>query len=319
MDEFGLIAKYFAPIAAREPGALGLTDDAAVLDITPGSRLVATTDAIVAGIHFFADDPPADIARKLMRVNLSDLAAMGAVPRAVLLALILPRATGDDWLSGFASGLAADCETFGVALVGGDTVSTDGPLTLALTALGEATEVLTRAGAQAGDGIYVSGTIGDAALGLRLHQGALTGLEGRARDALISRYRVPEPRLALGRALVGVASACMDVSDGLIADLGHICEASGVGARITSAAVPVSGVARRALTLEPTLRGAMLGGGDDYELLFTASEAAHDRVVQLSGEVPVTRIGTVTAGAGVEIGDAETLGINVESTGFRHF
>lgn len=319
MDEFGLIARYFAPIAARDPCALGLRDDAAVIDVTPGQRLVATTDAIVAGIHFLADDPPGDIARKLMRVNLSDIAAMGAVPRAVLVALVLPRGTRDDWLAGFAAGLAEDCAAFGVALAGGDTVATDGPLTLSLTALGEADRVLTRAGAKEGDDVYVSGTIGDAMLGLRLLQGRLAGVVGRPRDFLIGRYRVPQPRIALGRALVGLASACMDVSDGLIGDLGHICEASGVGARITSAAVPTSPAAARALTIDPALRGAMLGGGDDYELLFTAPPAARERIAALAAGVSTARIGTIVAGRGVEVTDAVSLGLTIASPGFTHF
>lgn len=324
MDEFGLIARHFAPIAAAEPGALGLSDDAAVLDLNPGARLVCTKDALVAGVHFLEGDPPADIARKLMRVNLSDLAAMGARPRAVLLAAVLPRSTTDEWLGQFAQGLAEDARTFGAPLVGGDTVATDGPLVLTLTALGEAegAGVLTRSGAQDGDDIYVSGTIGDGVLGLRTLTGLLSGLSAAAHDHFTARYRVPEPRLGLGLKLIGLATACIDVSDGLIADLGHICENSKVSARITAASVPISSPARAALASDPGLFAALLSGGDDYELLFTATPCARDAVATAANEagVAVARIGAITgAGAGVEIIDAEALGIDLKTAGFKHF
>ena len=322
MDEFGLIARFFAPLAAAEPGALGLTDDAAVLDLPPGSRLVAATDALVAGIHFLADDPPGDIARKLMRVNLSDLAAMGATPRAVLLAAVLPRGTSEAWLAAFADGLSGDAQAFAAPLVGGDTVATDGPLTLALTALGLADGgVLTRSGARAGDGIYVSGTIGDAALGLRVLRGGLAGLDEDQRAVLVSRYRVPIPRLALGRALVGIAHACIDISDGLIADLGHICACSGLAAQVTAAEVPLSPAARSAIATDRNLLSAVFGGGDDYELAFTAppsARAALQRAGQATG-VALTRIGVMMPGEGVTVGDAAALGLVLEKTGFRHF
>lgn len=320
MDEFGLIAKYFAPIAAREPGALGLRDDAAVLSLSSGTRLVCTTDAMVAGVHFFADDPPGDIARKLVRVNLSDLAAMGARPRWLLLALALPRDTIEPWLAAFAEGLASDCTTFDVALVGGDTVATDGPLTLSLTALGEGgADTLTRSGAKAGDDIYVSGTIGDGALGLLALQGKLPDLDAGAKAALVARYRVATPRIALGQALCGIANACMDVSDGLLADLDHMCEASGVGARITAAAVPLSDAGRAAVAAEPALMATVMGGGDDYELLFTAPPMARAAVTAASAGLAVTRIGVVTGAGGVDVADASALGISVKTTGFRHF
>ena len=322
MDEFGLIARFFSPLAAAEPGALGLTDDAAVLDLPPGSRLVAATDALVAGIHFLADDPPGDIARKLMRVNLSDLAAMGATPRAVLLAAVLPRGTSEAWLAAFADGLSGDAQAFAAPLVGGDTVATDGPLTLALTALGLADGgVLTRSGARAGDGIYVSGTIGDAALGLRVLKGGLAGLDEDQRAALIARYRVPIPRLALGRALVGIAHACIDISDGLIADLGHICACSGLAAQVTAAEVPLSPAARSAIAADRNLLSAVLGGGDDYELAFTAppsARAALQRAGQATG-ITLTRIGVMMPGEGVTVSDAAALGLILEKTGFRHF
>lgn len=323
MDEFGLIARYFAPIAAAEQGALGLRDDAAVLALSPGARLVATTDALVAGVHFFADDPAGDVARKLMRVNLSDLAAMGATPRAVLIAAVLPRDISDDWLTAFAEGIAGDARVFGAPLVGGDTVASDGPLTLTLTALGETRDaVLTRAGAVAGDEIYVSGTIGDAALGLLALKGE-AGLDRSAAAPLVARYRVPEPRLALGRALAvaGVASACIDISDGLVADLGHVCACSGTGAEIEVAAIPLSDAAREILEHHPECYGSVLSGGDDYELCFTAPVAARARITAVAAEtnVAVTRIGMMGHGTGVTVTDAEKFGISLGPGGFRHF
>ncbi len=323
MDEFGLIARSFAPLAAGEPGAFGLTDDAAVLDLAPGTRLVVTTDALVAGVHFLADDPPAEIARKLMRVNLSDLAAMGARPRGVLLDAVLPRSTTESWLAEFSRGLAGDVAEFAAPLVGGDTVATDGPLTLVLTALGTVDRrgALLRSGAKVGEDIYVSGTIGDGALGLKALRGEIKGLDAVSRDALVARYRVPQPRVGLGPLLVGIAGACMDVSDGLIGDLGHICDCSGVGARITAAAVPVSAAARRVLVRDPALLTAVLTGGDDYELLFTAPAAARDAVAGAarSAGVPVARIGMVVEGRGVEVSDAQVLGLTFSRGGYSHF
>ncbi|HIJ63338.1 MAG TPA: thiamine-phosphate kinase, partial [Rhodospirillaceae bacterium] len=255
MDEFSLIARLFAPLAAGAPGALGLTDDAALIEGPAGRQWAVTADALVAGVHFFADDPPDLIARKLIRVNLSDLAAMGAKPCGAFLCACFPRDTGTAWLDRFATGLKSDCEEFGIALMGGDTVATPGPLTLALTAFGDvpAGQALLRSNARSGHDIWVSGTIGDAALGLR----GLTG-EGPADPHLIDRYRLPQPRIALGLALHGLAQAAMDVSDGLVGDLGHICRASGVGAVLRADLVPLSQPAAAAQDL-----ALVLTGGDD--------------------------------------------------------
>lgn len=336
--EFALIADVFAPLAAR-PEALGLLDDAGEFAALPGHEVVVTTDMLVAGVHFFAADPPGQIARKALRVNLSDLAAMGAVPRFYLLTLALPEDCGDDWLEGFAAGLADDQREFGINLLGGDTVTTPGPLSLTITALGEVRvgAALRRSGAREGHLIYVSGTIGDAALGLATLRGGDSWLgEPRlgdsdlgdppkigdaATEALRRRYYLPEPRTLLGPRLLGLASAAIDVSDGLAADLGHICSASGLGATVDPGAVPLSAPARSVLDAQPGLLELLLGGGDDYELLFTAdpeNAAAIERAGQECG-VDVTRIGAMTAGTGVTVRAADGSVMPLTRSGYVHF
>ena len=231
MDEFTLISELLAPLSRGESGAFDLTDDGALLALSEGCCLVMTKDILVSGVHFLTHDDPGLIARKLLRVNLSDLAAMGASPRAYLLGLALPRATEEGWLRGFAGGLALDQAEFDVSLIGGDTVSTDGPFTASLTALGEVRTgaALRRSGALPGDLLFVSGSLGDSALGLAVLTGVLKGLDAAAEAMLHDRYRLPRPRIDLGLRLYGLAHGLIDVSDGLIADLGHICEASGHG------------------------------------------------------------------------------------------
>ncbi len=265
--EFSLIARHFRRLAG--PGSLDLSDDAAVFDPPPGRQLVATADAVVEGVHFLADDPPETVGAKLLRANLSDLAAMGAAPLGYLLTVALPRGTPEGWIAAFAAGLEADNEAFGVHALGGDTVSTTGPATFSLTALGTVAPggALRRAGARPGDRVWVSGTLGDGALGLRVLRGELAP---DAAGHLARRYRLPEPRLALGAALAGVATAAMDVSDGLVQDLGHLCRASGCGAAVEAAALPLSDAARAAVGADPALLPLVLAGGDDYELLFAA-------------------------------------------------
>jgi thiamine-monophosphate kinase len=321
--EFDLIAEFFAPLAAGTPGAFGLTDDAAAIDVAPGKRLVVTVDAMVENVHFLSDDPPADVGRKLLRVNLSDLAAMGAEPLGYVMATIFPAELDRAWVEGFAAGLADDQKRFGVGLYGGDTASTPGPLTLSLTAFGqiEPGRELRRSGARVGDRVYVSGTVGDGALGLKAIRGALKGIDAAARAYLAGRYRVPTPRIALGQGLVGLAHSAIDVSDGLAADLGHIAETSGVGAVVEAARVPLSDAARQALAGDPALLDDVLGGGDDYELLFTAPAGAAPRLAALAQALalPIAEIGRIEAGSGVRVVDAQGRDRTPKSPGFRHF
>ena len=323
--EFDLIARYFAPLSENALGAESLKNDAALFRPGHEAGLVVTADMMVAGVHFPPEDPPELIGRKLLRVNLSDLAAMGAEPRGYLLTVALPAAIEEAWVEAFAAGLAEDQREFGVALHGGDTVATPGPLTLSLTAFGDAFQgqVLARSRARAGDIVYVSGTIGDGALGLKALRGELPSLSEKAQAALAARYRLPEPRLALGRALIagGLATAAIDVSDGLAADLGHIAETSGLAAEIEAQNVPLSEAARAAFDADLGLRLAILSGGDDYELLFTAAPDSTDDLAGLarSLDLSITRIGSMTEGRDITVFDEARREIALPRGGWSHF
>lgn len=321
--EFALIARYFAPLSRGVAGAYDLTDDAAWIRSEPGLDWVVKTDAIVAGVHFLPDDPAELVARKALRVNLSDLASKGAVPRFYMLDAVLPKDIEESWIAGFAAGLAADQAEYGVRLIGGDTTSTPGALTLAVMALGqvESGRMLRRGTAQAGDDVYVSGTLGDASLGLLVLRGGLTRLSQESSAFLTDRYRLPQPRVSLGPALVGVAHAAMDVSDGLVADLGHICETSELGADIDETDVPLSPVAREALRAHPALMSTVLTGGDDYEILFTAPPVARESVAALAGRLnlPLTRVGRMRSGSGVRVLRDDGSERALDSAGWQHF
>ena len=321
-----LIARYFAPLATS-PGAYGLLDDAAAFE-APSGDLVLTVDAVVAGVHFFPDDPPEDIARKALRVNLSDLAAKGAEPRGFLLALGLPADWTETWLAAFTRGLGSDAQDFGCPLLGGDTVRAADRLFVSITALGAVPpgRVVRRGGARPGDRLYASGTIGDAALGLRLQRGpdaaAHWGLAADDRDLLLRRYRLPEPRLALAPVLLRHASAAMDISDGLAGDLGKLLRVSHATAVVEVGRVPLSAAGRRALDREPALIEDILAGGDDYEILCAVpAEAAEPFEVEAAAAgVAVTRIGTVLAGEGpalLQLPSGEALRLRRAS--FSHF
>jgi thiamine-monophosphate kinase len=295
MTEDDLIARFFAPLAG--PGGLGLTDDVALLAPPPGRDLVVTADALVAGVHFFPDDPPDAIAAKALRVNLSDLAAKGATPLGFLLSLALPRTAGADWLEAFARGLGEDARAYGCPLLGGDTVKTPGPLTLSITALGTVTpgRAPLRTSARAGDLLYVSGTIGDAALGLRLRLGEGPALAPEARAFLLQRYLRPQPRLALAPALAH-ARAAMDVSDGLVGDLAKMLRASGVGGVLDLREVPFSAAAQAWFQQDAAGNEIAVIGGDDYEVL-AAVPPEHAAAFEAAAAVSVRRIGWVREGA----------------------
>ncbi len=315
--EFRAIARYFAPLATH-PGSFELKDDLAWLRPRAGRRLVLKTDAVVVGVHTLPDDPPDLIARKALRVNLSDLAGKGAVPLGYMLALVLPAGTEERWLARFAAGLAADQKLFGLPLLGGDLTRTPGPATIAITAIGEARRPLLRAGARRGDSVFVTGTIGDAALGLMALQGKLPGLPPRDRRFLAGRYHLPEPRLALGREIARLATASMDISDGLVGDLGHICAASKCGAEIGLAAVPASPAAKAAGAHHALAR---VTGGDDYEILFTAPANAERRLRAIARKagVPITPIGHIVARPGVRVLAPDGSVVPIGGGGWQHF
>jgi thiamine-monophosphate kinase len=324
-DEFALIARYFAPLAATAPGAAGLTDDVSALEIEPAERLIVKTDAIVGGVHFLPDEAPGLIARKLLRVNLSDLAGKGARPLGYLLTCAFPREIDEPWLAKFVEGLAADQKEFGLSLLGGDTTATPGPVTLSAALLGAvAHDRLPRRGdARAGDAILVSGSLGDGALGLDVLRDRIAVPDAAGRDYLVGRYRLPQPRLALGRALAetGIVHASMDISDGLLADLSHICTASRLGADLEWQQLPLSAPAAQLVAAEPALRERIVAGGDDYELLLTVSpdDVAGAMAAAARANVPLTMIGTMTSGTGIRLRDEQGVEMTVGRPGYRHF
>src|ERR1700716_4327926 len=299
--EDSLIARYFKPLAT-DPGAFNLVDDAAILKAV-GEDIVVTTDAIVEGVHFLSDDPPDAIARKALRVNLSDLAAKGATPAGFVLTLAL-RNADDAWLTSFARGLGKDAGLFGCPLLGGDTVSTPGPLMVSITAFGRVPsgKMVHRGGAKPGDRVVVTGTIGDAALGLDiLKEGPVAAVladDAAAKEMLIGRYRVPQPRNALASAVREHASAAMDVSDGLAGDLAKLCKASGMSAVIDAPSIPLSAPAGRLLARGAVGIGTIVSGGDDYEILCAIPENRFEAFAESAGiaGVAVTSIGTVIGG-----------------------
>ncbi|AWZ00763.1 thiamine-monophosphate kinase [Rhodobiaceae bacterium] len=320
-DEFSLIERLFEPLAG--PEGLGLKDDAAVFTPRVGYDLVLSKDAIAEGRHYLSSDPPDTVAKKLLRVNLSDLAAKGATPRGYLLSCAWSAETPLDWMQAFADGLEEDQSKFDLSLWGGDTIRVSGPTVFSLTAIGEVPSgrAVTRSGAAPGDDLWVTGTIGDAALGLLVAQGEYAGTEPEDRDYLISRYRIPQPPVAFGKQLSGFASAALDVSDGLLADLDHLCAASQVGARLDRSAIPLSPVFKKCTTSTEERWGLVYGGGDDYQILFAAPREKQERVVDLAraANVQVSCIGCLTEAQDVVVLDEAGQSIDVAPAGFSHF
>jgi thiamine-monophosphate kinase len=314
-----LIARYFKPLA-KHPGAFGLADDAAAITPPPGHDLVLKTDGLIAGVHFFPDDPADSVARKALRVNLSDLAAKGATSLGFLLSIALPKDIDERWLVTFTRGLGEDADEYKCPLLGGDTDSTPGPITIYISAFGvlPTGTMVKRSGAQVGDRVFVSGTIGDAALGLRVRKGELTDTTGH----LVSRYRLPRPRNALAETVRTQASAAMDVSDGLAADLAKLCRASGVSADIEVARVPLSDATARALASDGKLIEPILTGGEDYEILCAvrADAAAQFREAAAKVGVPVSDIGRFVAGdAPPRFLDRAGQPMSFRRPGYSHF
>jgi thiamine-monophosphate kinase len=320
-----LIARYFRPLA-KHPGAFGLADDAAILTPPAGCDVVVTTDGVIAGVHVFPDDRPDDIARKALRMNLSDLAAKGATPLGFLLALALPETIDEAWLAAFAAGLGEDAERYGCPLMGGDTDHTPGPPSVSITAFGAVPrgKMVLRSTAKAGDCVVVTGTIGDAALGVQLRRDESLGKRWRLSDAMSAhlkqRYLLPQPRNALAEAVLQYASAAMDVSDGLAGDLAKLCRASGVAAAIDVARIPLSEAARTAVAADAATMQTVLTGGDDYEIVLTLAPenlAVFTAAAQAVG-VTVTEIGREAVGQGARFVHAGKT-MTFERPSYSHF
>ncbi|MDO9411912.1 MAG: thiamine-phosphate kinase [Pseudolabrys sp.] len=320
--EDNLIARYFAPLAT-DPGALGLKDDAAFIKPPSGCELVLKADAVVSGIHFFADDAPDTIAGKALRINLSDLASKGAKPLGLLLTLALPKDIGEDWLAAFAQGLREDIATYKCPLFGGDTVRSPGPVMVSVAMFGSVPDgmMVRRSTAKPGDKVFVSGSIGDSALGLGLRNGATWQLTDAQREHLSHRYLLPLPRTSLAETVLHYASAAMDVSDGLAGDLAKLCRVSGVAATIDASRVPLSAAAKAVIAADPAAFETAITGGDDYEILCTVAPAKVDRfrVAAMAAKVAVTEIGTIGEGEGTVFRDGQGAPLSFKRNSFSHF
>ena len=323
MDEFSFIEKYLSPLAFGKAEAVSLKDDAAIIPQKPGYDIVITKDAIAEGTHFFKNDSPYNIAKKLLRVNISDLAAKGAIPYCCFLALVLPRNLDEEWLAEFTASLKDDLQEFGCFLAGGDTTSHDGGLVLTLTALGHVPtgKAILRSGAAVGDLIFATGTIGDSHLGLQLILGKYTDLSIASKEFLINRYNIPQPRTGIGTELLNIASSATDISDGLLADLQNICNCSKLSAALPLKSIPFSKAAKEAIKLHPELQLSALSGGDDYELLFTAPPSMQDKILEISqkSDIHITKIGEIRSGSGIRLLDKAGREITVDKKGYRHF
>lgn len=323
-DEFDLIAKYFAPLSGE--GAFGLLDDAAILSIPDGKKLVVTQDALAAGIHFFADDLPRLIAKKALRVNISDLVAKGAVPFAYSLALGLDENWTEKWIAAFTKGLAEDQAGFEMVLTGGDTYRSPGGTTISITAFGliDEGDYTSRLGAGVGDGIFVTGKIGDAALGLTIKQGEIDSriLGKHEKSFLLDRYLLPQPTSMMASVIAEFASASMDISDGLIGDLQKLCKASNVGAEISVASIPTSSPVGKIIQILPEHLQTALAGGDDYELLFTVPQNQITEFLAATYLMPISlsKIGVVKdAKDSVVLIDNDGSQVSFENTSYKHF
>ncbi len=325
-NETDLIQTYLAPLAAGAPGAFGLQDDAALISPEPGTDIVISTDPVRAGVHFLESHRAGDIAWKALAVNISDLAAKGAKPLAYTMALAFPDAPERAWMQSFADGLRAAQTEFGCHLIGGDTDRTSGPLSVSITAFGSVPQgrMVQRTTAKAGDHIFVTGTLGDAALGLALHRDPAflsRELSSGNRAFLSGRYLRPSPRVALAPLLLSCASASLDVSDGLIKDLGRLAAAAKAGVAIRFAGLPLSPPARHMISAAPQFTERIVAGGDDYEILFAVPPGRLEtmRGIALAIPVQITEIGRLEAGGGVTLLDASGQAMHLGGGGYDHF
>ena len=324
MNEFEIIKTYFYPLAKKFPGALSLLDDAALLDIDPDHQMVITNDILTAGVHFFENDPADLVARKSIRVNLSDLAAMGAEPLVYLLALSLPNTVDDAWLELFSNGLKQDQINYGISLIGGDTSSTPGPTSISITMLGRirVNKALKKSNAKLGDDIWVSGNIGDAGVALKIIKGEVNVIDDKSKNYLFKRLHLPEPRLELGNNLIEIANSATDISDGLANDLNNICQASGFGAVVQGDSIPISELVSTLIKQTKHLKMShIISGGDDYELVFTAPPEYTKNINTLSKNMglKISKIGSIVEGKTIRIIDKIGHDLPLETEGYQHF
>lgn len=321
MQEFDIIAKYFQPLTNGCHESLSLKDDAAIIPCDT-SNLVITQDTIIESVHFLPQDTASDVAKKLLRVNLSDLAAMGATPLYYMLAMSLPKSIDEKWIEHFSASMQDDIKLFGGSLIGGDTTSHDGKITLTLTAIGKCPDnkALKRSTAKTGDLIFVTGTIGDSFLGLQILKQELPTLSENEKF-LSNRYKIPQPRLDISQSIIDIATSAADISDGLISDLEHICSASNVGATINIDAIPLSKAAKNIISKGAFNISQLATGGDDYELIFTANTQNSCRLKQISQDlnIKITEIGKITNESGVTTLNNQDSPINTGVSGYNHF
>lgn len=323
LSEFELIETLLMPLAAAAPGAFSLSDDAAMLPELPsGEAFVVTKDALAIGTHMLPSDPPGDMARKALRVNLSDLAAMGAKPVGFFMSLCLGRETDETFVTRFVEGLSQDVDAFSMPLMGGDIIRHDGEFIVTITAIGAVAKdsVLRRNSARPGDSLWVTGTIGDGALGLLAARDEIPDLSAEEQAYLVQRYRIPQPRVSVGQHLVGLATACIDISDGFVADVAHVCKASGVGCRIEASSVPLSAAAREVVALNDGLWTTVLTGGDDYELAFAVPRSREPQFKALMNdlETSVSPIGSFENGSEVAVTGPDGQALTLAQLGYRH-
>ena len=315
IDEFACIERYIRPLVRS---GFGTENDDAGRISSPDGSFIVTQDILVEGIHFLSHSNPMLLAKKALRVNLSDLAAMGAQPHGYVLGMSLPKGVTENWWKEFSNGLGEDNKNYNVDLIGGDTTSNNtGTITISITAMGiPGMQSMTRSQAKIGDSLYVSGNIGDATLGLMVYQGFIAG----EYHTLKHKYDLPEPRITLGSKICGIASACIDISDGLVQDIGHICRLSNVGARVHLDQIPVSDEARDVLRRDPELIECICNGGDDYELAFTTAAKNHTQIMLIAADlgVKVTKVGTIVAQPGVRVYDGEGGIVHLTHHGYRH-
>ena len=319
-NEFQIISEFFSPLA-KEYGSFNLQDDVALLVNKKNNEFIVSTDMLVGEVHFFSNDKAEDIASKSIRVNISDIVSKGGVPKYFFISIALPKHINDSWIKSFAKGLALEQKKFNISLMGGDTVSTSGPLTINIVCIGsiKKNKLIRRNSAKPGDDLYVTGEIGSAKIGLEIIKNNIVA-KGNKKNYFIKKYRFPDPKNLLGPKLINLASSSIDISDGLISDLNHICLASNVRAQINYSLLPVSPFISNLKIAENKLVSILLNGGDDYEILFTSKSGNYEKIINLSKslEVNITKIGSIVDGEGIEVFDNESKKIDIILDGYKH-